>query len=62
MSFCSASTHQGGVYYSERSGHIVMWPREQGGGTDQSDKDSLPGSENESLHRMRTQDPSVGLS
>lgn len=41
---------------------ILMWPPEVGGNADQSDKDSIPGCENESLHRMRMQDPSVGLS
>lgn len=41
---------------------ILMWPPGAGGGADQSDKDSIPGCENESLHRMHMQDPSVGLS
>lgn len=61
LSLQDASTHQEGVTIL-RGSAILMWPPGVGGRTDQSDKDSLPGCENESLHRMCTQDPSVGLS
>lgn len=63
LSFASINAWGGGWWYTILRGMaIVMRPPGVGGSTDQSDKDSLPGCENESLHRMRTQDPSVGLS